>query len=106
MTTALARYEFDNVFQDKVAALVWRDPAFNQQTEGLVLPDYFESAICGLVVKVASAYYAKYRRCPDRVIVERILEAQIAAKKLREDLREPLKEKLDVLTVTDILDRD
>src|SRR5690348_14733130 len=104
--SAPTHYDFDEAFQDKVTALILRDPIFNQRVEGLVEPDYFESATCGTLVKLVNHYYSKHRRCPDRVVVDRMVTASIASKKVREDLREPLKEKLDALATVDISDRD
>lgn len=88
MTPAVptVRYEFDDDFQSKIAAMVLRETRFNERTDGLIKPGYFESASEAVLVNIALKYFSKYKQVPDTVTLMRLLAGEIEAKRVRKDM--------------------
>ncbi|CCG43313.1 DnaB-like helicase C-terminal domain-containing protein [Magnetospirillum molischianum] len=99
-------YEFNDAFQIKIAGMVLRDPLFNQRTDGLVKPEYFTNAGVATLVNIALEYYGKYKRCPDVVTLTNIIRDRRAAKLIRSDVLDLIKETLPQVGRADISDRD
>jgi replicative DNA helicase len=51
------KYEFEDEFQTKIAALSIRDSGFNSQVEGLITPDYFENTAEAILVAKSLAFF-------------------------------------------------
>lgn len=101
------RYEFDAAFQQKIAALVIRDTAFAQLTDGLIRPEFFENAAYAAVVKVATDYYARYKKAPsDKVVLSSLFKDALRAKTLPVELAKLAIAIVPELFTTDVADRD
>ena len=73
-TEGAPHYEFDADFQRKIAALTLRDTQFAQLTDGLIRPEFFENSAYGALIKVATDYFAKYKKAPsDKVVLSNLL---------------------------------
>ena len=90
----MSAYQFDNSFQTRIAAFVLRDLPFNDRTDGLIKPDYFEDASEGYIVDMAQDYYRSYRQTPDPVVLVDIVKDRIAKKRIRDDMIPALKSKI------------
>lgn len=99
-------YEFNKSFQSKIAALAIRDGQFNNRTNGLIRPEYFESAGEAMLVKIALSYYEKYKKIPDRPVWRELIKDAIDKKIIRKDLKKEVIEKFSELHKADISDRD
>ena len=67
-------YEFDGEFQQKIAALLVRDTAFAQLTDGLIKPEYFENSGIAALVSVVNRYFERYKKAPgDKTIIASLL---------------------------------
>ncbi len=99
------KYQFDDDFQAKIAALSLRDPHFVALTEGLVRPEYFDSPIRAFVYSCAEQYYAKYKTLfgSNAALVEYLSE-QVKAKKLPEPIRAGLSDEVRRLLKTSLTD--
>jgi len=104
--SAPSTYEFDGDFQAKIAAMILRDPLFNQRTAGLVNPAYFENVIDAALVNLGLSYFTRYKRCADLTILKKLFKALFEKKILREDLKGEAKDRLGRLLREDIGDRD
>jgi len=102
----LKQFDFDDDFQAKVAALALRDAVFNERTEGLVRPEFFENAAYATLVNMGLEYYRKYRRQPDLVTLKDIVKEAIGSKIIRKDMVDDIKGALIKLLKHDIGDRD
>lgn len=101
------KYDFDDAFQKKIAALVCRDTTFVQRVDGLIRPEYFESDVDAALVSMALRYYEKYKKVPaDPSIYVRLIKDDLAAKILSRDLKVYVVQRLKELYKTDISDRD
>lgn len=101
------RYEFDAAFQDKIAALLLRDTAFAQLTDGLVKPEYFENSGLAALVAVVNRYFEKYKKSPgDKATLKSLLKASLMGKLLTPDLVRQAVGQMDRLYETDVSDRE
>lgn len=100
------RYDFGASMQDKIAALVCRDAAFNERTNGLIKPEYFESAAVGTLVAIALEYFERYRRVPNSGIWIELLQDKIKSKVIRGDLKSLVIASFRELMKENIGDRD
>lgn len=100
-------YKFDEEFQGKIAALCVRDTQFMQRTEGLVQPEYFESAADAHIVHIATRYYQKYRKVPgDLKVVIMLIKADKIAKVMKPEMAPLVGARAKELWGHDISDRD
>lgn len=82
------RYDFEGDFQERIIALMMRDPKFMRRTEGLVKPEYMDSEAMSFLVDVTNSYFEKYRRIPrGKAIVTELFKEAFAKKRIREELR-------------------
>lgn len=100
-------YEFDAEFQTKIAALLMRDTAFAQLTDGLVRPEYFESAGNAAVVSIVTRYYGKYKKAPgDKTTMKSLLADAAREKLLPPDMIRLAIGQIAKLYETDVSDRE
>lgn len=100
-------YEFDREFQDKIAALLIRDTPFAQLTDGLIRPEYFESAGLSALVSVTNRYFSKYKKAPgDKSTLASLFRDAVRDKLLPPDLIRQAVAQLGRLYETDVSDRD
>ena len=100
-------YEFDSDFQAKIAAMTLRDTQFAQLTDGLILPEFFESTAHSALVKIATDYFARYKKAPgDKVVLAALLKDAIRSKKLPADLAKLAIAQIPAVFSTDISDRE
>ena len=100
------RYEFDEDFQIKVAALALRDPDFNARTEGLIEPGYFVNETVARLVDLHLRHWEKYKSCPSVVTLTKLIKDAIAAKVIRASDAPEIVETVKTLMKADISDRD
>lgn len=107
MTSTAPRYEFDEAFQAKIAAMVLRDDVFNKRTEGLIKPEYFENDADASLVSLGLDFYRAYKQTPSTVVLAKLFKDAVAKKIIRGDLETLCRERLvTLLKKTDISDRD
>lgn len=103
----IPKFEFDSIFQSKIAALTTRDLEFMRRTDGLVRPEYFENAAEGHLVDLATSYFNKYKRLPaDVTIFGSLIKGAVEIKTIRKDMLHPVLKKLLDLRKMDVSDRD
>lgn len=100
------KYEFEEIFQSKVAACVLRNVQFNKRTAGLIKPEYFEKISEAAIVSACCRYFDKYAQTPSIPILVQLLKDDVAAKIIRSDLFGDVKESLKILATEDITDSD
>jgi intein/homing endonuclease len=96
------QYDFEGDFQQRIVALMMRDPKFMRRTEGLVRPEYMDSEPMSFLVDITNSYFEKYRRIPrGKAIVTELFKDAFAAKRIRDELkREIINAYKDVNKVT------
>jgi replicative DNA helicase len=68
--------EFNDDFQNRLAAYFCRDFQFTSRAGDLVEPDQFSSAANGFLVDLVGSYFKMYRSIPStKVLVELVLQA-------------------------------
>jgi replicative DNA helicase len=106
-TPPVEKYRFDAFFQQKIAAMVLRDNAFMQRTDGLVLPEYFEDPAEAALVSIALRYYGKYKKIPEGSIYSTLIREDITNKVVRPELAKLMVTHMrERLNKCDISDRD
>ncbi|QNK01646.1 DnaB-like helicase C-terminal domain-containing protein [Dyella telluris] len=99
-------YEFDENFQEQIAAWVLRDTDFNQRTEGLVQPRYMTSESLGQIVSLALDYFNKYKMIPSKTAFVMLFTDAVKNKTIRGDLVEDMKQALRQLYAVELDDKD
>lgn len=99
-------FEFDAAFQTKIAALSLRDATFNERVDGLVSPEHFENVTEATLVNIAQKYFAKYRQCPDNTVLVKLVKDEVAANRIRSDMKAEVVSKLSQLIKADLSGRD
>lgn len=92
MADAEAQFEFDPGFQKKIASLFMRDTVFAQKTKDLIKPEYFTETSVGAMVRVVQEHMKVYKTVPDMKILPAILKDEIAAKRIRPDMIDGVKD--------------
>jgi len=106
-TEELRKYDFDSVFQAKIAALTLRDMVFVQRTDGLINPAHFESLSDATLVDLTLKYFAKYKRIPaDMTIYAAVIRDAVINKTLKKDVAKMCGDRIKQLWALDISDRD
>lgn len=103
--TAVAKFDFDIAFQEKIAAMTIRDLEFNNRTDGLVKPDYFENQADAALVNIVLNHYKTYRTIPDSKILIAKVKGEVG-KTIREDMMDEVKESIGRIFKEDISDVD
>jgi replicative DNA helicase len=103
----IPHYDFDDLFQQKITAMMIRDTQFAQLTEGLIRPEFFENAGFGALIKVSGAYFDKYKKCPgDKTVLYSLIGDAVRAKTLPADLAKIALSVVPDIMATDVSDRD
>lgn len=106
-SSSAEKYQFDEDFQRKIAALCLRNPSFARRTEGLVEPDYFESEAQGFLVDAANRYFSQYRCLPDSTSVfVHYLKKRMQETRIRKDFREEVVAEYKALSKETVNDAD
>lgn len=106
-TDPAPRYEFDAEFQQKIAALTLRDTQFAQLTDGLIRPEFFENTAFAVLVKIATDYYARYKKAPSsKVVLSSLLKEAIRTKTVPVEMAKLAISQVAVLWETDVADRE
>lgn len=103
---ALEKYDFEEAFQLKVAACVFRNPQFNKRSAGLIKPDYFEKDSEAAIVGACCRYFDKYATTPSIPVLIQLLKDDVTAKIIRKDLFADIKLTIAELVKEDITDAD
>lgn len=61
-----AKYQYDRGFQERIVALVLREPAFVHDYEDVVDPAYFEAESLGIISRLALEFFRKTNEIPNR----------------------------------------
>lgn len=96
------QYEFDEDMQKKIASMFMRDTAFAMQTKDLIKPEYFTDASVGALIRIVQEHVKVYRSVPDMKILPTILKDEIAAKRIRPDMIDGVKEMVREALVADL----
>lgn len=85
-------YDFDENFQDKIAGLFSRDTSFAKRVTDLIKPDYFTNVGTMEFVRICQEHLRKHGNVPDRQTFVKVLKDMVAAKRLRDDVLDGVKE--------------
>jgi replicative DNA helicase len=101
------RYEFDSDFQQKITALLVRDTQFAQLTDGLIKPEFFESAGNAALVAVVTRYFERYKKAPgDKTTLTSVLRDAIRDKVLPTEIAKLALAVVPAVYETDVSDRE
>lgn len=101
------KYDFNEFFQRKIAALILRDMMFVQRTDGLIKPEYFEHLADATLVDMALNYYKKYRRIPaDKTIYATLIREGVINKTMKKEVAALVSTRIKDLLTEDLSDRD
>lgn len=102
------KFDFDELFQSRVAALVCRDTGFVQRVDGLIKPEYFENGIEAAWVSIALRYYEKYKKVPsDAAVYQKLIREDVKARIIDAPFAGMMaKHWKNVFSTIDLTDRD
>ena len=103
-STSAVKFEFEEDFQRKIAACVFRDSTFNKRALELIKPEYFEKDSEAAIVSATSRYFDKYATVPSVAVVIQLINEDVAAKVIRKDLVAEIKKSIIELVREDITD--
>lgn len=102
-----AKFDFDEDFQDKIAALLVKDVRFARRTQGLVKAQYFDNENIGFLVDCAQDYFHVYGTLPSDVpIFAQVLKDNFTKRKVRNDVRKEIVEAYKQLRKVSLSDPD
>lgn len=102
-----AKFEFDEDFQKRIAALAIRHPRFARRTEGLIEPDYFDAEEHSFLVDAANRYFRQYRTLPDSpAIFAHFLRKRMMEARVRKDFKESVVKEYKSLITENLADGD
>lgn len=101
------RFDFNEGFQTKIAALQLRDPQFAKRTVGNVKPEYFANDAEASLVALSVNFFEKYRRVPsDTATLVELVKGAVKDKLIRSELIPEVKAKIKELLSAKVDDRD
>lgn len=104
---AVPHYEFDSDFQQKIVALLVRDTPFAQLTDGLIRPEFFESAGNAALVAVVTRYFARYKKAPgDKTTLTSVMRDAIRDRVLPSEIAKLALAVVPAIYETDVSDRE
>lgn len=100
--------DFDPEFQEKIVAMLVRDPVFARRTDGLLKPEYFENRADGTLANLAIEYFEKYKTAPtDSSVFITLFKEAVTKGRIRPDLVEECRGKMrNILTAEIVSARD
>jgi replicative DNA helicase len=105
-TSPSTKFEFDDDFERKVAALLLRDATFNIRTDSLIRPEYFENSARAVLVDMALEYWEKYKSVADIIVLRKLIKDAVADKRIRSDMIKEVAEEFKALIKADVSGRD
>lgn len=106
-TEEQVKFDFDDEFQRKIAALCLRSTKFARRTDGLIKPDYFECDARAYLVDIANSYFTQYRCIPDsRSTLVHYVKEKLNDSKVRSDFRAEITKELKSLLQEKLTDAD
>lgn len=99
-------FDFDLVFQTKIAALFTRDTAFAQRSIDILKPEYFTEEANRIIVRFVGDHVRVYRAVPDLKIMTTIVKDLLDKKVIRPDMKDPVKAALTAIYKTDLSNPD
>lgn len=100
-----SKFDFDNEFQTKIAALALRDDEFLRRTAHLLLPEYFENVGEAKLVDIALRHFRKYHCAPDRTSLVKAVRDAIASKQISKEIYPLVSNALQTLLKEDVSNR-
>lgn len=105
-TPSLKKYTFDEDFQRKVTACCILDTAFNNRTDGLIKPEYFENEVEGMLVRLVQSFYNKWKKVPNQKLLTQLIKVKEDAKVVKPALAEEMRQLLPDIIGEDISDAE
>ena len=99
-------YDFDEAFQEKVAALLLRDVDFNARTDGLVEPGYFTNHSVAKLVDIHLNYWNKYKACPSPAAIVKLVSDGVANKTIRSEMLPEIKQTIATILKAPLSDKN
>lgn len=99
-------FDFDDEFQERVAALALRDSVFARRTEGLIRPEYFEKSADGILVSLAQDFWEKYRNVPQDLPTWKQVLKEAMGKRIRDNMKDEVLTRFKELMQAPVNNRD
>lgn len=95
-------YEFDEVFQDKIVGIFSRDTSFAKRVTDLIKPEYFTNTGTAECFRICQDHLKKFGNVPDSTTFVKLVKDMFAAKRIRDDVLQSLKEAYAKISKIDI----
>lgn len=98
--------QFDQAFQEQLAAHFLRDDVFVQTVGSLIEPSYFDNETLAALVSVQAEYVTRYQKCCTLKTFVQVLQRMVAAKRVQIADMAEAKRLLTVIHMDPLADRD
>ena len=98
-------YPYGAGFQDKILALMVREPQFLAAHASVIQPEYFDSEYHSALARMMLQYYAQHKQSPTRDVLLMLITEYVSTRALDSTYREYLESTLDLaFSRTDLTD--
>jgi intein/homing endonuclease len=98
--------QFDQAFQEQLAAHFLRDDVFVQTVGSLIEPSYFDNETLAALVSIQAEYIMRYQRCCTLKTFVQVLQRMVAAKRVQIADMAEAKRLLTIIHMDPLADRD
>lgn len=97
-------YNFGPSFQEKILAVLWRDPSFYTIYNDCVKPRFFESEVHIDLARIITTFYEEYETSPSYEAVEEEVRSLIETSKVKSQQKDAYLKAIDNMMTMDLSD--
>ncbi len=97
-------YDFSPSFQEKILALMWREPSFYVIYKDCIKPQYFESDVHIDMGRILTSYYDKYKLAPTLAAVNEEVRDLVNGTRVKKEKEKDYQECVERLVNADLSD--
>ena len=102
-----ANFDFEEDFQNEIAALTAMDPNFIRRTRDCIQPGHFEDVGNAYLVNIAQTYFDQYNRLPGKASIwAQLIRDAIESKQLRKNFKDAVVDAFKRAKSSDLSDGD
>lgn len=91
-TEEVAKFDFDEEFQSRIANLAVRSQEFMNRVGHLIRPEYFDNIGEATLVNIAKRFHEQYKSLPDHIVMAQRIKEDVTAKIIKKDAVPAVKE--------------
>jgi hypothetical protein len=100
------KYRYDEAYQQRIVALILKDPVFLDQYEDIVVPSYFELSYLSTIVNIAKQLHGKFGQVPSKATLIEKIRDFCNAYGIESTIRQNIAERINDIYDIDLYDID